>query len=97
MYSKLLTTFLFKVLKSIKDGHLLRVHLEKAKKCDRYLITVTYQTDNKTDKLEHFWVVNKFPTQAILPALSFIYEDMDKKEIVFHDLLRGTTNPKGKI
>jgi len=89
------TMFLIKVLKSIKNSELFKVHLNRAKKCGRYLITVTYQEDEKIDNLEHFWIVNKFPTQAILPALSFIYEEIDKKEILFHDLLHKNDKVKG--
>lgn len=85
----MLTTFLLKLLKSVKDGDKLRQHLQKADKCGRYLITVTYQQDEKIDNLEHFWIVNKFPTKAILPALSFICKNIDKKEIIFYDLLHS--------
>lgn len=85
----MLTTFLFKLLTSIKNGDKLRQHLQKADKCGRYLITVTCQENDKIDKLEHFWIVNNFPTKAILPALSFICKKIDKKEIVFYDLLHS--------
>lgn len=85
----MLTAFLFKLLKRIKDGEKLRKYLQRADKCGKYLITVTYQENNKIDKLEHFWIVNKFPTKAILPALTFIYEEIDNKEIVFYDLLHN--------
>ena len=85
----MLTKFLFKLLKRIKDGQNLKFHLQQASKCDRYLITVTYQLDKNTETLEHFWVVNKFPTQAIPPALSFIYKKMVNTNTNFYDLLHG--------
>ena len=63
--------------------------INEARKYGRYLVTITYQKDKNSEKLEHFWTMKNFPTKAIAFALSFIYNQIDKKEILFHDLLDG--------
>ena len=70
----------------IKKELELKKRINEAKKNGRYFITITYL--NK-DKLEHFWSMNKFPTKLVFPALSTMYNEIDKKEILFKDLLEG--------
>lgn len=84
------------ILKYIKNGHQLKKNLQEAKKSGSYLVTVSYKINPNDSKYTHFWIINEFPTPAVLPTLSFLYHEIDRKEIVFQDLLRDIENYKGE-
>jgi hypothetical protein len=72
----------------VKEQIVLQRKINEAQKHGKYLITITYQKQKDSKNLEHFWTMKKFPIHAVLHALSFLYKEIDEKELVFHDLLR---------
>jgi len=77
--------------KKIQDWWEIQTVIRKAFNSKGFFITVSHKVktkENETD-LNHFWTTRDFPTKSILPSLQSIFNDLDKKELLFNDLLKS--------
>jgi len=82
---------LLNLRRKIKDWWAIQKIIKKALSSKGFFLTVSYKKkiEKNGKDLNHFWMTENFPTKAILPSLQTIFNDLDKKEIVFKDLLKS--------